>query len=107
MWLVLLFVATMSLSSALVGVLSATLSPDAATRKNAESQLLSAQAHPDFAPSILHLAQDKESSYPVRMAAALNFKNWVKANWAVRVPRCIPARRCPSTFPPKSPRGAP
>ncbi|KAK4706174.1 exportin-2 (importin alpha re-exporter), partial [Phenoliferia sp. Uapishka_3] len=73
----------MSLAGALTSVLQATLSPDATTRRAAERELTSAQAHPDFASSILHLTQDATAAKPIRMSAALNFKNWIKANWAV------------------------
>ena len=73
----------MSLAPALLPVLQATLSADAGTRRAAERELASAQAHPDFAPSILALTQDGAVTKPIRMSAALNFKNWIKANWAV------------------------
>lgn len=73
----------MSLAPALLPVLQATLSPDATTRRSAERDLTQAQAHPDFALSILQLTQDAAVPKAIRMSAALNFKNWIKANWAV------------------------
>ncbi|KAM0752941.1 putative importin-alpha export receptor [Meredithblackwellia eburnea MCA 4105] len=73
----------MSLVLGLIPVLEQTLSPDAQLRRNAERQLLQAQAHNDFAHSILQLTQDPSQPKPVRMSAALNFKNWIKANWAL------------------------
>lgn len=69
--------------AALANVLVSTLSPDAATRRQAERELLQAQAHPSFGQLILQLAQDGTQQKAVRQAAALNFKNWIKANWAV------------------------
>lgn len=70
--------------SALAAVLVATLSPDAPTRRQAERDLLQAQAHPSFGPLVLQLAQDAQQNRAIRQSAALNFKNWIKANWAVR-----------------------
>lgn len=67
----------------LSGVLTATLSPDATTRRNAERELLQAQAHPSFGPLVLELTQNASAPKAVRQSAALSFKNWIKANWAV------------------------
>ncbi|GAA5843511.1 hypothetical protein JCM9279_000773 [Rhodotorula babjevae] len=69
--------------SALAAVLVATLSPDAPTRRQAERDLLQAQAHPSFGPLVLQLAQDAAQNRAIRQSAALNFKNWIKANWAL------------------------
>ncbi|KAI5479889.1 importin-alpha export receptor [Pseudohyphozyma bogoriensis] len=60
-----------------------TLSPDATTRRAAERDLVSLQATPEFAQLILQLAQDPSQPKPVRQSAALSFKNWIKANWAL------------------------
>jgi exportin-2 (importin alpha re-exporter) len=71
----------------LATILAATLNPDAATRRGAERELLAAQAHPSFGPLVLQLAQDTTAQKSIRQSAALSFKNWIKANWAVsRVP---------------------
>ncbi|GAA5999813.1 hypothetical protein JCM10207_005923 [Rhodosporidiobolus poonsookiae] len=68
---------------ALAAILLQTLSPDATTRRQAERELAAAQAHPSFGPSILALAQDAQQQKPTRQSAALSFKNWIKANWAL------------------------
>ncbi|KAK4047158.1 importin-alpha export receptor [Microbotryomycetes sp. JL201] len=71
------------MDSQLTAVLGATLSPDATTRRQAERELLQAQAHPSFGPSVLQLAQNAQADKAVRQSAALSFKNWIKANWAL------------------------
>ncbi|BGP55866.1 hypothetical protein JCM8202_002291 [Rhodotorula sphaerocarpa] len=73
----------MAEQAALANVLLSTLSPDAAVRRQAERDLTQAQAHPSFGPLVLQLAQDAGQQKPVRQSAALNFKNWIKANWAL------------------------
>ncbi|GAA5820705.1 hypothetical protein JCM11251_003120 [Rhodosporidiobolus azoricus] len=67
----------------LAAILISTLSPDATVRRQAERELLAAQAHPSFGPTILALAQDASQPKPTRQSAALAFKNWIKANWAL------------------------
>ncbi|ORY84121.1 putative importin-alpha export receptor [Leucosporidium creatinivorum] len=67
----------------LAAILTATLSPDSTTRRGAERELLSAQAHPSFGPLVLQLAQDATAQKAIRQSAALSFKNWIKANWAL------------------------
>jgi len=67
----------------LATILTNTLSPDATVRRGAERDLLSAQAHDQFGPLVLQLTQDPNQSRPIRQAAALSFKNWIKANYAV------------------------
>lgn len=67
----------------LASILTNTLSPDANTRRGAERELLAAQGHPSFGPLVLQLAQDGTAQKAVRQSAALSFKNWIKANWAV------------------------
>ncbi|GJN90916.1 hypothetical protein Rhopal_003930-T1 [Rhodotorula paludigena] len=73
----------MAEQSALASVLVSTLSPDAAVRRQAERDLAAAQAHPSFGPLVLQLAQDAAQNKAVRQSAALSFKNWIKANWAL------------------------
>ncbi|GAA5958061.1 hypothetical protein JCM21900_003574 [Sporobolomyces salmonicolor] len=66
----------------LAQILVSTLAPDAQTRRQAERELLQAQAHPSFGPLVLQLTQDASAQKAVRQSAALSFKNWIKANWA-------------------------
>ena len=73
----------MAEQAALGAVLLSTLSPDAAVRRQAERDLTQAQSHPSFGPLVLQLAQDASQQKPVRQSAALSFKNWIKANWAL------------------------
>ena len=70
----------------LSGILSATLSIDAATRRNAERALSAVQAEPDFAHSVLLLAQSSTAPPALRQSATLAFKNWIKLNYAVSPP---------------------
>ena len=69
----------------LSAILSATLAIDAATRRNAERALLAVQAEPDFAHSVLQLAQSSTAAPALRQSATLAFKNWIKLNYAVRL----------------------
>ncbi|KDE04885.1 hypothetical protein MVLG_04744 [Microbotryum lychnidis-dioicae p1A1 Lamole] len=67
----------------LAQMLTSTLDSSAATRRQAERNLLQIQAHPSFGVWILQLAQDGNRNKTIRQSAALNFKNWIKANWAL------------------------
>ncbi|GAA6039444.1 hypothetical protein JCM8097_009549 [Rhodosporidiobolus ruineniae] len=67
----------------LASILLSTLTPDPTVRRQAERELTAAQAHPSFGPTILQLAQDGAQNKAVRQSAALSFKNWIKANWAL------------------------
>ncbi len=67
----------------LATILTNTLSPDATVRRAAERELESAQTHDQFGPLVLQLTQDSNQSRPIRQSAALSFKNWIKANYAV------------------------
>ncbi|SCV72042.1 BQ2448_4736 [Microbotryum intermedium] len=67
----------------LAQMLTSTLDPNAATRRQAERNLLQIQAHPSFGVWVLQLAQDGTQNKAIRQSAALNFKNWIKANWAL------------------------
>ena len=70
----------------LASILTNTLSPDATVRRGAERELVAAQQHDHFGPLVLQLTQDQNQSKPIRQSAALSFKNWIKANYAVSKP---------------------
>ena len=67
-------------------ILSQSLSPDAATRRNAESALLAARSSPGHALAVLRVVSVSSSGssndLPVRQSAAVHFKNMVKKGWA-------------------------
>ena len=70
-------------------ILSQSLSPDKATRQNAERALLSTQSSPGHALVVLRVVSGAPSGdpnaaadLPVRQAAAVHFKNMVKGGWA-------------------------
>ena len=67
----------------LSAILGATFSIDSATRKNAERAFSAVQAEPDFAHSVLLLAQSTTAPPALRQSATLAFKNWIKLNYAV------------------------
>ncbi|VDD88364.1 unnamed protein product [Enterobius vermicularis] len=55
-------------------LLSQTLQPDSSVRRNAEAQL-------GFGNSMIRLAVNAETPPEIRLAAAVNLKNFVKKNW--------------------------
>jgi exportin-2 (importin alpha re-exporter) len=63
--------------------LSRSLSPNPAERRAAERDLDVLKASPGFSQLALQLAQSSETSGPIRQAAALLFKNYVRAGWAI------------------------
>lgn len=67
-----------ALSSALIS----TVSPDSATRKNAESQLRQGEQQPGFLLVVMEIVRSDSSDAVVRQAGALYFKNAVKKLWA-------------------------
>ncbi len=68
----------------LATILAASLSVDSNERRQAEKALVAAQADSAaFAQVVLQLVQDGAVPKAVRQSAALSFKNWIKANWAV------------------------
>lgn len=71
--------ASMSIHSAL----QQSLSPNPADRRAAERELDVLKAAPGFSQLALQLAQDGSTSGPIRQAAALLFKNYVRAGWAI------------------------
>jgi hypothetical protein len=42
-----------------------------------------AQTHPDFVENLLTLIATPQAALPIRQAAALFFKNFVRQNWKV------------------------
>ena len=68
----------------LASLFQATLSPDHATRKGAEAQIVAAQSQPGYPQLLLSLVSSGASagiSPAVRLAAAVNFKNLCKTTW--------------------------
>ena len=56
----------------------------------AEAKLKSdARTNPNFLPSLLTLVAEAQIALPVRQAAALFFKNFVRENWKVVQPTFI------------------
>jgi exportin-2 (importin alpha re-exporter) len=74
--------ATPETLNALSGYLSATVSPDAATRRSAEESLRSGEAQPGFLQIVLHLVKSDGVDMTVRQAGGVYFKNVVKKLWA-------------------------
>ena len=66
----------------LASVLEATLSPDAAVRTAAESQLRSAEATPGFAGALLMLARARTAPAGTRQSAAVALKGLISRRWA-------------------------
>lgn len=67
--------------SALSSALTATVSPDAPTRRAAEDQLRSGEQQPGFLLLVLQLVHSQEADMVVRQAAGVYFKNAVKRLW--------------------------
>ena len=63
--------------------LTQTLSPEYAIRKPAEDYLLSIEKQPNFSILLLQLADSELIAVNIRLAAAINFKNFVKRNWRI------------------------
>ena len=61
--------------------LSASLSPDAATRQNAEQFLASGAQQAGFSILLLKLVSSDGADAPARVAGAVAFKNLVKKHW--------------------------
>ena len=71
---------------ALSNYLKQTMSPDAATRKPAEQYLETVERNRGFALLLLTLLRSEDNSpemAAVKLAAAINFKNFVKRNWKI------------------------
>ena len=67
--------------STVAGLLGQTLSPDAAVRKPAETQLQALEGQPGFALLLLNLLSSDGVDPTVKVASAIQFKNFVKRNW--------------------------
>lgn len=65
----------------LAGLLQATFSPDATTRKSAEAQLSALQRQPGFGALPLGLSTSEGLDKSIRQAAALLYKNYIKQHW--------------------------
>ena len=66
----------------LAQALQQSLSPNPAERRQAERDL-DALKQPGFAQLVLELAQSGDAPLAVRQAAALLFKNYIRAGWPV------------------------
>ncbi len=61
--------------------LTSTVSPDKATRRNAEEQLKSGESQSNFLLIVLELVKSEQVDVVVRQAAGVYFKNAVKRLW--------------------------
>uniref|UniRef100_F1KQX7 Exportin-2 n=1 Tax=Ascaris suum TaxID=6253 RepID=F1KQX7_ASCSU len=62
-------------------VLSQTLEPDAQTRRKAEADLKQMEQMPGLGVVLMQLTISDQSPPPIRLAAAVAMKNFVKENW--------------------------
>ena len=67
----------------LVTYLTQTLSPEYDIRKPAEDCLMSLEKQPNYSILLLQLTDSEPVPMHIRLAAAINFKNFVKRNWRV------------------------
>ena len=67
----------------LVTYLNQTLSPDYDVRKPAEDYLMSVEKQQGYSILLLRLADSDQVDMPIRLAAAISFKNFVKRNWRI------------------------
>ena len=67
----------------LASYLNRTLSASYDVRKPAEDYLASVEGNQNYALLLLQLADSDQVELHIRMAAAINFKNFVKRNWRV------------------------
>ncbi|KAJ3191341.1 Exportin-2 [Irineochytrium annulatum] len=65
----------------LVQLFSASLSPSADVRRNAEAGLSAMELSPEFAVALLRLIQEPAVDHTVRFAAVVYFKNFIKRHW--------------------------
>ena len=68
---------------ALAGYLSQTLSTDFSVRNPAEKYLEQVERTENYPILLLQLADMESAEMTIRLAAAINFKNFVKRNWRV------------------------
>ncbi len=63
--------------------LTQTLSHEYSVRKPAEDFLMNMEKQPKYSILLLQLADSDQAPMNVRLAASINFKNFVKRNWRV------------------------
>ncbi|KAK9511317.1 hypothetical protein O3M35_005891 [Rhynocoris fuscipes] len=63
--------------------LSQTLSPDPNVRRPSEKFLVSVEGNKNFPILLMQLINNESIDLTIRVAGAINFKNFVKRNWAV------------------------
>lgn len=68
---------------ALAAYLTQTLSEKYEVRKPAEDYLMSVEATPNYAMLLLQLTDSDQVEMHIRLAASINFKNFVKRNWRI------------------------
>ena len=68
---------------ALAAYLTQTLSDKYEVRKPAEDYLMSVEATPNYAMLLLQLTDSEQVEMHIRLAASINFKNFVKRNWRI------------------------
>uniref|UniRef100_A0A0N5AQY9 Exportin-2 n=1 Tax=Syphacia muris TaxID=451379 RepID=A0A0N5AQY9_9BILA len=62
-------------------LLAQTLQPDASTRRTAEEQLRQISHSSGFGRQLAQLSIDVQAPQEIRLAAAVNLKNYIKKNW--------------------------
>lgn len=68
---------------ALATYLTQTLSDKYEIRKPAEDYLMSVEGTPNYAMLLLQLTDSEQVEMHIRLAASINFKNFVKRNWRI------------------------
>ena len=68
---------------ALAAYLTQTLSDKYEVRKPAEDYLMSVEGTPNYATLLLQLTDSDQVEMHIRLAASINFKNFVKRNWRI------------------------
>lgn len=68
---------------ALAAYLTQTLSDKYEIRKPAEDYLMSVEGTPNYATLLLQLTDSDQVEMHIRLAASINFKNYVKRNWRI------------------------
>ena len=67
----------------LVSYLTQTLSEKYEVRKPAEEYLMSVEGHDNYAMLLLQLVESEQVEQTIRLAAVINFKNFIKRNWRI------------------------
>lgn len=90
---------------ALATYLTQTLSEKYEVRKPAEDYLMSVEATPNYATLLLQLTDNDQVEMHIRLAASINFKNFVKRNWRIvedqpnKVLLCVTTITDPNYYP--------